>query len=308
MSPLSKKNSNKVMSEEKNPKIRLPYRGRFAPSPTGELHAGSLACAMASFLDARAHDGIWIVRIEDIDTLRCRAEYGFSILETLKQFGLVSDEEVVWQSKRTALYEAAFIRLKEKGIVYGCACSRADIEKEEKRLNLPHGRYPGTCRSGTHGKPIRSWRFKVATGVVMFKDRLCEAFAEDTEEFVGDFIIRRADGLWAYQLAVVVDDAAQGITDIVRGEDLLDNTPRQLQLIRALGYKAPRYMHIPLVLNSFGEKLSKQRKAPPIVADNPLATLEALLAHFHLEKTGATTLDEFWRLATLRWKEKYVET
>ena len=171
------------MSQEKTQK-RLPYRGRFAPSPTGELHAGSLACAMASFLDARAHDGAWIVRIEDVDTLRCRAEYGWSILETLKRFGLVSDEPVVWQSKRTALYEAAFNRLKEKGLVYGCACSRADIEKEEERLNLPHGRYPGTCRAGTHGKPIRSWRFKVTSGTVTFTDRLCGAYTEDTSETI----------------------------------------------------------------------------------------------------------------------------
>ncbi len=305
MHPL-KKFQKKVMTEEAKSKNRLPYRGRFAPSPTGELHAGSLACAMASYLDARAHDGTWIIRIEDVDTLRCRTEYGWSILETLKQFGLASDEEVVWQSKRTNLYEEAFNRLKEKGLVYGCACSRADIEKEDKRLNRPLGSYPGTCRSGTHGKPIRSWRFRAPSGVVAFKDRICGVYAEDTERSVGDFIIRRADGLWAYQLAVVVDDAAQGITDIVRGEDLLDNTPRQLHLIQALCYKAPHYMHIPLVLNSQGEKLSKQRKATPVASDNPLPTLEALLAHFQIEKTGAATVEEFWRLASIRWKEKYL--
>lgn len=279
------------------------YRGRFAPSPTGRLHAGSLACAMASFLDARAHNGIWIVRIEDIDQERCRKELAKDILQTLSKFGLVSDEPVVWQSERSELYEAAFQRLQTQGDIYGCACSRSEIVRQVQRLNLPKTVYPGTCRDGTRGKPVRSWRFRVNPGIVSFKDRLQDVFTQDCAREVGDFIIRRADGQWAYQLAVVVDDAAQSITDVVRGEDLLDNTPRQLLLQQALGLPTMRYMHIPLVKDQFGEKLSKQTKAIPVSTESPIATLEELLGHFKLPKTGAGTLDEFWRLASEFWQE-----
>ena len=282
------------------------YRGRFAPSPTGELHLGSLACAMASFLDARSHDGAWILRIEDIDTERCKALYSASILKTLERFGLVSDERVVYQRERTDLYEAAFQKLKEENRIYGCACTRKEIEARCKALNLPAGVYPGTCRERSPNRPIRSWRFKVSDGSVSFHDRLAGLVTEDTAKTVGDFVIKRADGLWAYQLAVVVDDASQGITDIVRGADLLDNTARQIHLQRALGFNTPRYMHIPLVLNEKQQKLSKQTKAASVANLEPLTTLDSLLPHFGLPRTNATTLQNFWRKATALWKEKYL--
>ncbi len=282
------------------------YRGRFAPSPTGELHLGSLACAMASFLDARSHEGTWIVRIEDIDSLRCKSIYSTSILKTLERFGLVSDEPVVYQSERHDLYKEAFLKLQEKNLVYGCACSRREIEERCLALGLPSHVYPGTCRIHPPLRPIRSWRFKVAVRSVSFRDRLAGLVTEEPSKTVGDFIIKRADGLWAYQLAVVVDDANQAITDIVRGADLLDNTARQILLQESLGYKEPRYMHIPLVLNAKGEKLSKQRKAPTIANEDPRATLEALLPHFGLPQFKAETLTAFWRKATELWKEKYV--
>ncbi len=282
------------------------YRGRFAPSPTGELHLGSLACAMASFLDARSHEGTWIVRIEDIDSLRCKSIYSASILKALERFGLVSDEPVVYQSERQDLYKEAFLKLQEKNLVYGCACSRKEIEERCLALGLPSHVYPGTCRNQRPTRPIRSWRFKVAVGSVSFRDRLAGLVTEEPSKTVGDFIIKRADGLWAYQLAVVVDDANQAITDIVRGADLLDNTARQILLQESLGYKKPRYMHIPLVLNAKGEKLSKQRKARAVANDDPLATLEALLTHFGLPQFKAETLSAFWRKATEFWKEKYV--
>ncbi len=282
------------------------YRGRFAPSPTGELHLGSLACAMASFLDARSHEGVWILRIEDIDTERSKALFSASILKTLERFGLVSDERVVYQSERIELYEKAFEKLKSANRIYGCACSRKEIEARCKALNLPAGVYPGTCRERIPNRPIRSWRFKVPDGPVSFLDRLAGSITEDTSKAVGDFVIKRADGLWAYQLAVVVDDANQGITDIVRGADLLDNTARQIHLQRALGFNTPRYMHIPLVLNEKQQKLSKQTKAASVANLEPLTTLDSLMPHFGLPRTNATTLHAFWREATALWKEKYL--
>lgn len=287
--------------------MRSPsYRGRFAPSPTGELHMGSLACAMASFLDARSHDGAWILRIEDIDTERSKSTYSAAILKTLERFGLVSDEPVVYQSKRLDLYKEAFEKLKAENLLYGCACSRKEIEECAKALGLAPHVYPGTCRKTPPTKPIRSWRFLVPEGLVSFHDRLAGIITEDTSKSVGDFVIKRADGLWAYQLAVVVDDSEQGITDVVRGADLLDNTARQIHLQRALGYLEPRYMHIPLVLNNENQKLSKQTKAPSVAREDPLKTLETLMAHFGLPKTNAKDLDAFWRAATKLWKEKYV--
>lgn len=282
------------------------YRGRFAPSPTGDLHLGSLACAMASFLDARSHNGAWIVRIEDIDTLRCKPIYSEAILKTLPRFGLSSDEPVLYQSKRLDLYEGTYEKLKEKDLIYGCACSRKEIDERCAALHIPLHVYPGTCRITPPTRPIRSWRFKVSEGSVSFKDRLRGPITEETSKTVGDFIVKRADGLWAYQLAVVVDDADQEITDIVRGEDLLDNTARQILLQRALGFREPRYMHIPLVLNAKGEKLSKQRQAPTLANEEPLPTLFALLPHFGLPSFKAQTTNEFWRTATELWKEKYV--
>jgi glutamyl-Q tRNA(Asp) synthetase len=255
-----------------------PYIGRFAPSPTGPLHAGSLVAALASWLDARAHGGKWLVRIEDVDTPRCVPGAAETILQQLHDCGLVPDEEPVWQSKRGAAYQHALDRLVAMGRAYPCACSRKDVELALAALGRPHERnaelvYPGTCRSGLNGREPRAWRFRVAPGVVQWRDRRLGEQTQDVEKDVGDFVLKRADGLWAYQLAVVVDDAAQGITHVVRGEDLADNTARQVQLQQALGVPTPRYLHTPLVLGANGEKLSKQNGATALDTARPLAAL-----------------------------------
>ena len=244
------------------------YRGRFAPSPTGPLHEGSLVAALASWLDARAHAGAWLVRIEDVDGPRCPPGTGELILGQLAALGLVPDEPPVWQSRRGELYQAALDRLVTSGHAYGCACTRAEIAAAYERTLGPrpkHGElvYPGTCRHGTQGRPARAWRFRVQ-GHIEWQDRRLGVQTQDLATEVGDFVLKRADGLWAYQLAVVVDDADQGITDVVRGEDLADNTPRQIALQRALGLPTPRYLHTPLVLAADGHKLSKQNGAAAI--------------------------------------------
>jgi glutamyl-Q tRNA(Asp) synthetase len=255
-----------------------PYIGRFAPSPTGPLHAGSLVAALASWLDARAHGGRWLVRIEDVDTPRCVPGAAEAILGQLRDCGLVPDQEPLWQSQRGAVYQEALDRLVAAGRAYPCACSRKDIELALAALGRPHERhaelvYPGTCRMGLHGRKARAWRFRVMPGAVQWHDRRLGSQSQDVEREVGDFVLKRADGLWAYQLAVVVDDAAQGITDVVRGEDLADNTARQVQLQQALGVPTPRYLHTPLVLGANGEKLSKQNGAQALDTSQPLVAL-----------------------------------
>jgi glutamyl-Q tRNA(Asp) synthetase len=258
----------------------VTYVGRFAPSPTGPLHAGSLVAALASWLDARAHGGRWLVRIEDVDTPRCVLGAGDVILKQLQDCSLAPDEPPVWQSRRGGLYQRALDSLVAARRAYPCACSRKDIElalAAQGRTQERHGElvYPGTCRDGLHGRAARSWRFRVASGATHWHDRRLGAQSQDVEREVGDFVLKRADGLWAYQLAVVVDDADQGITDVVRGEDLADNTARQVQLQRALAAPTPRYMHAPLVLAANGEKLSKQNGAIAADTSRPLDALNA---------------------------------
>jgi glutamyl-Q tRNA(Asp) synthetase len=273
--------------------MTLAYRGRFAPSPTGPLHAGSLVAALASWLDARAHSGQWLVRIEDVDTPRCVPGADATILAQLSTCGLVPDAAPTWQSARGALYQAALDRLLAQGHAYPCACSRKDIEDALAAQGRPRQRgrevpYPGTCRSGLHGRSPRAWRLRVPDGVVHWADRRLGAQAQDVSHEVGDVVLRRADGLWAYQLAVVVDDADQGITHVVRGEDLADNTPRQVVLQRALGLPTPAYLHTPLVLAADGEKLSKQNGAQALDLADPLAALNAAAAVLALpSRTGA---------------------
>ncbi len=257
--------------------------GRFAPSPTGPLHAGSLVAALASWLDARAQGGRWLVRIEDADTERCLPGLGEHILAQLAACGLHPDEPPVWQTARTALYEAALQRLHAAGLAYPCGCSRKDIERALAAQGVVHARhgervYPGTCRDGLHGKPARAWRFATwrVDAQVAWTDRRLGPQQQDVAQDVGDFVLRRADGPWAYQLAVVVDDADQGITDVVRGEDLADNTARQILLQRALGLPTPRYLHTPLVRGADGEKLSKQNGAMAIDTGTPQAARAAL--------------------------------
>lgn len=263
--------------------------GRFAPSPTGPLHEGSLVAALASYLHARTRQGRWLIRIEDVDSPRCAPGTDQTILEQLSRCGMRSDEAVVWQSERTALYQQAFDRLIDQVRVYPCACSRKDIEEALSERGLPLERhhtaaYPGTCRpenGGLRGRPTRAWRFHVGSGAqahVRWQDERLGPQQQAVDQKVGDFIVRRADGLWAYQLAVVVDDAAQGITDVVRGEDLVDNTARQILLQEALGLPRPSYLHTPLVMGAHGEKLSKQNGAQALDLSDPLAALNRAAA------------------------------
>jgi len=275
-----------------------PYVGRFAPSPSGPLHAGSLVAALASFLDARAHRGRWLLRIEDIDEPRTVAGAEGVILGQLEALGLRWDGEPVRQAARHPLYERAFARLRASGRVYGCACVRRE---------LPPGPYPGTCRppAGTGNRPIRSWRFRVEPGVETFTDRWLGPQAQDVAAEVGDFIIRRADGLWAYQLAVVVDDGDQGVTDVVRGADLLDSTARQRQLARALDLPPPRVLHVPLVLDDAGRKLSKQNHAPALDVSRPLDCLRAAWKALGFAELAAATPQAFWPEATARWARRF---
>ena len=286
---------------------RRAYRGRFAPSPTGPLHAGSLVAALASWLDARAHGGQWLVRIEDIDTPRCVPGADRTILELLAACGLVADEAPLYQSQRAATYQQALDQLVAAGLAYPCGCTRQDIARAlaaSGQARRRHGElvYPGTCRQGLNGRPARAWRFlaeknasnrpfthtgraqaamesvanspsAVPDGEVLWHDRRLGQQRQNVVSDVGDFVLKRADGLWAYQLAVVVDDAGQGITHVVRGEDLADNTARQILLQRALGLPTPHYLHTPLVLGANGEKLSKQNGARALDLSRPLEAL-----------------------------------
>ncbi len=281
------------------------YRGRFAPSPTGPLHAGSLVAALASWLDARVHGGAWLVRIEDLDRPRCVAGAGETILTQLAASGLVPDEPPVWQSGREALYVAALGRLVRQGNAYACGCTRRDIEEQLAVSGLPHQRfgeriYPGTCRGGLQGKPARAWRLK-AEGVIAWHDRRLGDQHQDLAQAVGDFVLKRADGLWAYQLAVVVDDGEQGITDVVRGEDLADNTARQIVLQRALGLPTPRYLHTPLVLAADGHKLSKQNGAAPLDLADPVAALQAAGTVLGLPQLQATNAADWLAQGVAAW-------
>jgi glutamyl-Q tRNA(Asp) synthetase len=281
------------------------YRGRFAPSPTGPLHVGSLVAALASWLDARAHAGVWLVRVEDLDPPREVAGAARDILATLRRFGFESDEPVVYQSARDLLYAAALERLRAAGLIYGCACSRKDIEEAGRMRGLAAGVYPGTCRAGTHGRPVRAQRVRVPEETIAFDDRACGRYVEHLGRSVGDFVMQRADGLWAYQLAVVVDDAGQRITDVVRGADLIDNTPRQIYLQRALGLPTPRYLHVPVVRNERGEKLSKQTGARALDADDVKGELERAWRHLGFERLGADTQAAFLRRATDLWRQRW---
>ncbi len=263
----------------------MPYRGRFAPSPTGPLHAGSLVAALASWLDAKAHHGQWWVRIEDTDGPRCPSGTDRLILQQLDQCHLHPDAPVQWQSQRTALYESALEGLRQSGHAYPCVCSRKDIAQAltaqgwsaQRHASAP---YPGTCRhqppSVEHINALpHAWRFVVPGGVWHWQDRRLGAQTQELAHSVGDVVLCRADGLWAYQLAVVVDDADQGITHVVRGEDLADNTPRQMALQQALQLATPIYLHTPLVHGLDGEKLSKQNGAQALDTRDPLASLQS---------------------------------
>lgn len=287
------------------------YIGRFAPSPTGPLHMGSLVAAMASFLDARAHSGQWLVRMEDLDFARNVPAADLGMLATLQRCGMQWDGQVCWQSTRIARYEAALHAL--NAWVYPCACSRKEIADSSRRQDLSERNiYPGTCRQGLpKGKSAKSFRLQVPLiphTILTFHDRWHGPQQQNLTAEVGDFILKRADGFWAYQLAVVVDDAAQGITHIVRGADLLDSTARQIYLQDLLGLPALSYLHVPVVANEMGEKLSKQTGALAFDRGNNDLLQETLLpaARFLGLELAArpTTIESFWQLATLAWSKK----
>jgi len=291
----------------------MHYTGRFAPSPTGPLHAGSLVAAMASYLDARAHQGRWLLRIEDIDEPRTVSGAAESIGEALAALGMHPDGEVLWQSQRKSRYEAAFGQLKED--VYPCGCSRKEIADSRTGMASDGAAiYPGTCRHGlAEGKTTRAWRLRLppplsAAGVITFEDRWLGRITENLSESTGDFVLKRADGFWAYQLAVVVDDAEQGVTDVVRGADLLGSTARQIYLQRLLQQPTPRYMHVPVVNNDAGEKLSKQTGARPLDLAQPLDALMLAASRLGLTlpPTAGISLASFWEAAITAWARRFI--
>ncbi len=296
------------------------------------MHAGSLVAALASWLDARAHGGRWLVRIEDVDTPRCVPGAGQTILNQLAVCGLLPDETPVCQSQRSRHYQAALDHLIATQQTYGCACSRKDIANALAAQGIAHQRhaeliYPGTCRHGLQGRPARAWRFKVAhfeenrpsvqsgcalaatetVAILHWHDRRLGPQSQDVASDAGDFVLKRADGLWAYQLAVVVDDADQHITHIVRGEDLADNTARQILLQRTLGLPTPHYLHTPLVLGVNGEKLSKQNGAAAVDVQNPGQALSAALHTLGLgqEPEADHTVSDQLTWGVAAWRERY---
>ena len=281
------------------------YCGRFAPSPTGPLHHGSLVAALASWLDARAHDGRWLVRIENLDPPREEAGAASAQLGALSALGLTPDEPPIFQSERTGLYEQALARLQASGQLYPCTCSRSALEQAARRLGLAPAVYPGTCRGRTASAVPAGLRVRVPAHIVNFVDRACGPFSQQLAAQVGDFVVRRADGLWAYQLAVVVDDACQQVTDVVRGADLLDNTPRQIYLQRLLHLPTPRYLHVPIALAASGEKLSKQTGAPPLELSDPLRELERAWQHLGFAATGASSVPDLLSHAVQAWRARW---
>jgi glutamyl-Q tRNA(Asp) synthetase len=293
--------------------MTVTYRGRFAPSPTGPLHFGSLVAAMASYLDAKAHQGEWLLRIEDLDFDRNVRGADLNIIASIQRCGMQWDGEITWQSQRTNLYQEALGKLGDH--VFACSCSRKEIADSRLRAGLEESQiYPGTCRNGMkNGKAARSFRLRVPDGDAAhfhFNDRLFGRQSQDISREVGDFVLKRADGFWAYQLAVVVDDAAQGINAIVRGADLLDSSARQIYLQQLLQLPTPSYLHVPVVINQAGEKLSKQTGALAFdKGDNDLLS-EALLpaAQFlGLQLTpGMRDLPTFWQEATSAWSLHYL--
>jgi glutamyl-Q tRNA(Asp) synthetase len=289
------------------------YIGRFAPSPTGPLHAGSLVAALASWLDARAHGGTWLVRIEDVDTPRCVPGADTLILNQLAACGLQPDGSVLFQSQRGAVYQQALDQLVSQGDAYPCGCTRQDIARHHAEHGHSRERhaelvYPGTCRpenGGLNGKPARAWRMRVPCGdtaVINWQDRLLGEQSQRLDAEVGDFVLKRADGLWAYQLAVVVDDAAQGVTHVVRGQDLADNTPRQIRLQQALGLPTPQYLHTPLVLGANGEKLSKQNGAQALDLSDPVEALRTAASVLGFTTRAATRAESLAELVNA-WRE-----
>jgi glutamyl-Q tRNA(Asp) synthetase len=286
-----------------------PYCGRYAPSPTGPLHFGSLIAAVGSYLEAKSRGGEWLLRMEDLDAPREQPGAAEAILRTLEACGIRWDGEPMYQSRRGEAYRAALARLEAPGPVYACGCSRREIA--DSGLG-PDGAliYPGTCRHGlAPGKAAGAKRVRVDESVIEFEDAVQGNMRQNLAAEVGDFVLLRADGLYAYQLAVVVDDAEQGITDVVRGADLLASTPRQIYLQRLLGLATPRYLHLPVAVNAAGEKLSKQTRAAPVNARDPvpaLAQIMEFLGQAPPPELRRAPLAEFWHWALAHWDARRI--
>lgn len=280
--------------------------GRFAPSPTGPLHFGSLVAAVASYCDAKSRGGKWLLRMEDIDLTRNVAGASEDIIRTLQRYGFKWDNETIYQSQRTELYEAALIQLRNQHLAYQCTCSRKEIADSSTTHGIEGAIYPRTClqhpiKPGTSA----AWRLKTSASTISFQDLIQGKKQHNIASDIGDFVIKRADGLFSYQLAVVVDDALQGVTHVVRGADLLNSTTRQIYLQQRLGYSTPVYAHIPLVMNAHGQKLSKQNLATSI-ADTPVcATLYQALTFLQQSppaKMKNATPEAVWHWAISNWK------
>ncbi|MFU8837848.1 MAG: tRNA glutamyl-Q(34) synthetase GluQRS [Thiohalomonadaceae bacterium] len=286
------------------------YRGRFAPSPTGPLHFGSLLAATASYLQAKQQQGQWLLRIEDLDPPREVPGAAEAFLYTLEAFGFEWDGEVCWQSRRLDHYEAILDELLQQGLAYRCACSRKAITQQAEQLGLQAGIYRGHCRS-RHVSAHQQHAVRLLTegARIRFVDAVQGEIQQDLDREVGDFVLRRADGFIAYQLAVVVDDAAHGITEVVRGSDLLDSTPRQIFLQQQLGYARPDYLHLPVAVNPQGQKLSKQSFAAAISPADALHSLWQAL-NFLGQQAPVELLDggrdDLWRWAREHWQAQAI--
>jgi|KBSMisStaDraftv2_1062788.scaffolds.fasta_scaffold05702_4 glutamyl-Q tRNA(Asp) synthetase len=275
------------------------YRGRFAPSPTGPLHFGSLIAAAASYLEARSRGGTWVIRIEDLDTPRVVPGAADDILRALEKFGMAWDGPIVYQSARNDAYHAQFHRLRALNVLYPCACSRREIA-DSAAHGIEGPVYPGTCRkTPPTARPARAWRIHTRDVEISFDDAIQGRVAQNLASDIGDFVLLRADRIYAYQFAVVVDDTEQGITDVVRGADLLDSTPRQIYLQRLLNLVTPRYCHVPIAVNASGEKLSKQTGATAIDCTRPASALTAALQF--LDHSPPASLDGAGPAELLEW-------
>jgi glutamyl-Q tRNA(Asp) synthetase len=316
MTPSLNPQFNQGTRPEEGPTDKKSYRGRFAPSPTGPLHLGSLATALGSWLDARAHAGTWLVRIEDVDTPRTVTGADRLILDQLQACGLEWDEAPVWQSQRTTHYQNALEQLITIDRIYGCQCSRKQIEEvlqKEGVLIKPNQEliYPGTCRERKVSIQNHALRIRLPhESQISFSDRRLGNQTQDLNTQVGDFVLRRADELFTYQLAVVVDDHLQEITHIVRGEDLLSNTARQIHLQHCLGYQTPSYLHLPLVTNDAGEKLSKQTKATAVDiahSESVRASLCRAANHLGLQNDPiGGSITQWLNLKVQEWRERHI--
>jgi glutamyl-Q tRNA(Asp) synthetase len=279
------------------------YRGRFAPSPTGPLHFGSLVAAVGSYLQARTHRGEWLVRMEDLDPPREMPGMADHILKTLAAYGFEWDGEIQYQSRRSEAYEITLSQLREADQLYPCACTRKEITDSAVQ-GIEGPVYPGTCRNGLHGRDPRAWRIYTSMEEITFDDAVQGYQSQVLERDVGDFVLKRADGFYAYQLAVVVDDAVQGITHVVRGADLLDSTPRQIWLQRLLGLPTPQYAHLPVAVNGRGEKLSKQTMATPLDLVHPAPSLWKTLSFLGQNPPDELRddLSSLWHWAKSSWQ------